>query len=217
MSTGLHASGTMSPGHELRLRSCIEAAARRLIAAGSVTDAPPRTITEFIAQLRGNGQGMDELDDMHRDSLREAALAAGELVGIGAALGTNVAQLLELVGLRDELPSDVLGRLKPGDYFAYDTGTLCCGDILYVEVLELIPPEGEDAGGYRVAAYCSQQPHRVEDFYEAGYWPTWQCLPLTAAEMQLAQRAGWPCSYASFRAVFGASLALLDHRGVPVP
>jgi hypothetical protein len=88
------------------------------------------------------------------------------------------------------------------------------GDVLYAEVLELIPrfPNevdrvGKAAGGYRVAVYSFDEPSPAEDFY-AWDWVDEQCVRLDAAEMRRARNAGWPRTYVQFREVLGNELAL---------
>jgi hypothetical protein len=106
----------------------------------------------------------------------------------------------------------VVHLLKPGDLFAFDVETYRDGDVLYVEVLEVvrhipraIDHVGRGEWGYRVQVRCAADPAQgtpegVEDFYawdavDAG------CIRLSPEQMGRAREAGWPTERASLCAL----------------
>lgn len=116
----------------------------------------------------------------------------------------------------DRLPLDLL---QPGDCFVCDGGAYCDGDLLYFEILEVIPrfsnsadSVGADEGGYRVGVYCSENSLCVEDFYGWDYLES-RCVRIATEHMRRARSAGWPRTHAHFHEVFGDELRLTDSRG----
>ena len=117
-------------------------------------------------------------------------------------------------GATDEQQRNVIHLLKPGDWFAFDTGSYVDGDILYAEVIEVLPrfPRGIDVvgerpGGYLVRVHCSQDeeqgtPGGVEDFY-AWDFVDGSCVRLSQAQMARAREAGWPSPRAFLRKELG--------------
>jgi hypothetical protein len=77
------------------IRSC----AQRLHTAAWSCDSLAPTVTGFVADLRSGFSTYD----LPVDALREASLAAGELMAISAVNGWSIAEALEKVSVRDQL------------------------------------------------------------------------------------------------------------------
>jgi hypothetical protein len=110
--------------------------------------------------------------------------------------------------------------LEPGDCFAYDVQGTEGGDVLYGEVLELVPKfepgtdwVGPGSGGYRVRMYCEADkrqgtPEGAVDFYSWEYMD--RIVLLSGYEMNRARQAGWPRRRAFLASQFG--IVLRDAR-----
>ena len=122
-------------------------------------------------------------------------------------------------GPRPRVPTparkDVRQLLRPGDWFAYDTGGYSDGDILYAQVLAVEPHfapgvdrVGDDLGGYKVSVHCACDPEQgtpdgAVDFYGFDYVDYSSCVRLSPAQARQAEQAGWPRERAFVRDVLG--------------
>ena len=95
-------------------------------------------------------------------------------------------------------------ELSTNDFFAWDTKVVEGGDIIYGEVVAVLPafdegtdPVGNASGGYKVRLNCHCDvahgtPNGVVDHFGFDHVATTELIRLSPAQMALSKAAGWP-------------------------